>query len=168
MPFTEVSCQLKAHQLRQGLRPMAGFFFSSSFFLFQLGICFRCRLDNPRRFPNFQLPTIGVTADFYILHFFDNRRCSYTINFVQRKHNCCCKWTCLYTYIQGLARSQTSWVLQSFGIKYLFSFLHPYSKGDLGGGLASLCPYIHLECNTNYVLSKCCFRWRKFDKRGIF
>ena len=23
-----------------------------------------------------------------------------------------------------------------FGIKYLFSFLHPYSKGDLGGGLA--------------------------------
>jgi hypothetical protein len=54
------------------------------------GICFRCRLDNPRRFPNFQLPTIGVTADFYILHFLDNRRCSYTINFVQRKHNFCC------------------------------------------------------------------------------
>jgi hypothetical protein len=25
-----------------------------------------------------------------------------------------------------------------FGIKYLFSFLHPYSKGDLDGGLASL------------------------------
>jgi hypothetical protein len=25
-----------------------------------------------------------------------------------------------------------------FGINYLFSFLHPYSKGDLGGGLASL------------------------------
>jgi hypothetical protein len=25
-----------------------------------------------------------------------------------------------------------------FGIKYLFSFLHPYSEGDLGGGLASL------------------------------
>jgi hypothetical protein len=79
---------------------------------FQSGICFRCRLDNPRRFPNFQLPTIGVTADFYILHFLDNRRCSYTINFVQRKHNLCCKWTCLYTYIQGLTRSQTSWVLQ--------------------------------------------------------
>jgi hypothetical protein len=45
---------------------------------FQVGICFRCRLDNYRRFPNFQLPTIGVTADFYILHFLDNR----TINFV--------------------------------------------------------------------------------------
>jgi hypothetical protein len=33
--------------------------------------------------------------------------------FVQRKHNFCCRWTCLYTHIQGLARSQTSWVLQS-------------------------------------------------------
>jgi hypothetical protein len=31
-----------------------------------------------------------------------------------------------------------------FGIKYLFSFLHPYSKGDLGGGLASLaCVYTY-------------------------
>jgi hypothetical protein len=52
------------------LRPMADFLFFSffffSFFLFQSGICFRCHLDNPRRFPNFQLPTIGVTADFYI------------------------------------------------------------------------------------------------------
>ena len=72
------------------------------FLFFQSGICFRCRLDNPHRFTNFQLPTIGVTADFYILHFLDNRRCSYTINFVQRKHNFCCKWTCLYTYIQVL------------------------------------------------------------------
>ena len=88
-------------------------FFVFLFCFFQTGIYFRCRLDNSRRFPNFQLPTIGVTADFYILHFLDNRRCSYTINFVQRKHNFCCKWTCLYTYIQGLARSQTSWVLQS-------------------------------------------------------
>ena len=114
MPFTEVSCQLKGHQPRQGLRPMAGFFsFFFFFFFFQSGICFRSRLDNPRHFPNCQLPAIGVTADFYILHFLDNRRCSYTINFVQRKHNFCCKWTCLYTYIQGLARSQTSWVLQS-------------------------------------------------------
>ena len=113
MPFTEVSCQLKAHQPRQGLRPMAGVFFGVFFLFFQSGICFRCRLDNPRRFLNFQLPTIGVTADFYILHFLDNRRCSYTINFVQRKHNFCCRWTCLYTHIQGLARSQTSWVLQS-------------------------------------------------------
>jgi hypothetical protein len=85
----------------------------SFFFFFHSGICFRCRLDNPRHFPNFQLPAIGVTADFYILHFLDNRRCSYTINFVQRKHNFCCRWTCLYTHIQGLARSQTSWVLQS-------------------------------------------------------
>jgi hypothetical protein len=58
---------------------MAGFFFFLSFFsflfyfffFFQSGICFRCRLDNPRRFPNFQLPTIGVTADFYILHFLE-------------------------------------------------------------------------------------------------
>jgi hypothetical protein len=49
---------------------MAGLFFLFFFFcffvffafLFQSGICFRCRLDNPRRFPNFQLPTIGVTA----------------------------------------------------------------------------------------------------------
>jgi hypothetical protein len=76
-------------------------------------LCWCCSLDNPRRFPNFQLPTIGVTADFYILHFLDNRRCSYTINFVQSKHNFCCRWTCFYTHIQGLARSQTSWVLQS-------------------------------------------------------
>jgi hypothetical protein len=38
------------------------FFFIS--FFFQSDICFRCRLDNPCRFPNFQLPTIGVTADF--------------------------------------------------------------------------------------------------------
>ena len=83
------------------------------FSFFQSGICLRYSLDNPRRFPKFQLPTIGMTADFYILHFIDKRRCSYTINFVQRKHNFCCKWTCLYTYIQGLARSQTSWVLQS-------------------------------------------------------
>ena len=138
MPFTEVSCQLKAHQPRQGLRPASRsetngrFLFFSSFFLFQSGICFRCRLDNSRRFPNFQLPTIGVTADFYILHFLDNRRCSYTLNFVQRKHNFCCKWTCLYTYIQGLARRQTSLgPSKYFGIKYLFSFLHPYSKGDM-------------------------------------
>jgi hypothetical protein len=87
-----------------------GFFWGEGF---RSGIYFRCRLDNSRRFPNFQLPTIGVTADFYILHFLDNRRCSYTINFVQRKHNFCCRWTCLYTHIQGLARSQTSWVLQS-------------------------------------------------------
>jgi hypothetical protein len=48
---------------------MAGWFF----FFFHSGICFRCRLDNPRHFPNFQLPAIGVTADFYILHFLDNR-----------------------------------------------------------------------------------------------
>ena len=104
---------MKAHQPCQGLRPMAGFFCFFLFFFFQSGIYFRCRLDNSRRFPNFQLPTIGVTADFYILHFLDNRRCSYTINFAQRKHNFCCRWTCLYTHIQGLARSQTSWVLQS-------------------------------------------------------
>ena len=82
-------------------------------FFFQSGIYFRCPLDNSRRFPNFQLPTVGVTADFYILHFLDNRRCSFTINFVERKHNFCCRWTCLYTHIQGLARCQTSWVLQS-------------------------------------------------------
>ena len=124
-------------------------------FLFQSGICFRCRLENPRRFPNFHLPTIGVTADYYILHFLDNRRCSYTIHFVQHKHNFCCKWTCLYTYIQGFARSQTSWVLQStLGIKYLFSFLHPYSKGDLGGGLASLaCVHTY---TWNATRSMCC------------
>ena len=121
------------------------------FFLFQSGICFRCRLDNPRRFPNFQLPTIGVTADFYILHFLDNRRCSYTIHFVQGKHNFCCKWTCLCTYIHGLARSQTS---KYFGIKYLFSFLHPYSKGDIGGGLASLaCVHTY---TWNATRSMCC------------
>jgi hypothetical protein len=90
-----------------------GFFFVFFSFFIQSGICFRCRLDNPRQFPNFLLPAIGVTADFYIRHFLENRRCSYTINFVQRKHNFCCKWTCVYTYIQGLARSQTSWVLQS-------------------------------------------------------
>jgi hypothetical protein len=63
----------------------------SFFFFFHSGICFRCRLDNPRHFPNFQLPAIGVTADFYFLHFLDNRRCSYMINFVQCKHNSCCK-----------------------------------------------------------------------------
>jgi hypothetical protein len=56
-------------------------------FFFHSGICFRCRLDNPRHFPNFQLLAIGVRADFCILHFLDNRRCSYTINFVQRKPN---------------------------------------------------------------------------------
>jgi hypothetical protein len=55
------------------------------FFLFFF--FFRWRLNNLRRFPYFQLPTIGVTADIYILHFLDNRRCSYTIHFVQRKHN---------------------------------------------------------------------------------
>jgi hypothetical protein len=119
MPLTEALMLVESPPTRHGLRSMAGLFFfvffcfCFCFFLFQSGICFRCRLDNPRRFPNFQLPTIGVTADFYIRHFLDNRRCSYTINVVQRKHNFCCKWTCLYTYIQGLARSQTSWVLQS-------------------------------------------------------
>ena len=101
MPFTEALMLVESP-------PTASRSETNGMFLFfQSGICFRCR------FPNFQLPTIGVTADFYILHFLDNRRCSYTINFVQRKHNFCCKWTCLYTYIQGLARSQTSWVLQS-------------------------------------------------------
>ena len=108
------------------------------FFFFQSGICFRCRLDNPRHFPNFQLPAIGVTADFYILHFLDNR----------------------------IARSQTSWVLQStlaLSICSHFSFhtLKVFS-------FISICPYIHFECNMKYVLFKCCFRWRKFDKRGIF
>jgi hypothetical protein len=72
---------MKAHQPCQGPRPMAGFFCFFWVFFFQSGIYFRCCLDNSRRFPNFQLPTIGVTADFYILHFLDNRRCSYTIKF---------------------------------------------------------------------------------------
>jgi hypothetical protein len=31
-----------------------------------------------------------------------------------------------------------------FGIKYLFSFLHPFTKGDLDGGLASL-ECVHTE-----------------------
>ena len=83
------------------------------FFFFFSQVSVLCRLNNPRRFPNFQLPTIGVTADFYILHFLDNRICSYTMNCVQRKHIFCCKWNCLYTYIQGLARNQTAWVLQN-------------------------------------------------------
>ena len=41
-----------------------------------------------------------------------------------------------------------------FGIKYLFSFLHPYPKGDLGGGLASLaCVHTY---TWNATRSMCC------------
>jgi hypothetical protein len=41
-----------------------------------------------------------------------------------------------------------------FGIKYLFSFLHPYSKGDLDGGLASLaCVHTY---TWNATRSMCC------------
>jgi hypothetical protein len=133
---------------------MAGLFFCFFLFFFQSGICFRCRLDNYRRFPNFQLPTIGVTADFYILHFLDNR----TINFVQRKHNFCCL---MPKYFEG---PMTSDFLQD-----------PVCvcKGKSICSKNCVCVEQNLSCgcqgnDTKYVLSKCCFRWRKFDKGGTF
>jgi hypothetical protein len=49
-----------------------------------------------------------------------------------------------------------------FGIKYLFSFLHPYSKGDLGGGLALLARLT--SCKTLYV----CVKANSFAARIVF
>ena len=100
---------------------------------FRSGIYFRCRLDNSRRFPNFQLPTIGVTADFYILHFLDNCRCSYTIHFVQTQFLLQMDLP-LHIHTRSCKKSDVMCPSKYFGIKYLFSFLHPYSIG----GLASL------------------------------
>ena len=127
------------------------FLFFIFIFLFQSGICFRCRLDNPRRFPNFQLPTIGVTADFYILHILDKPQ----INFVQRKHNVMLQMDLpLHIHTRSCKKSDVMGPSKYFGIKYLFSFLHPYSKGDLGGGLASLaCVHTY---TWNATRSMCC------------
>jgi hypothetical protein len=44
----------------------------------------------------------------------------------------------LHTHTGSCKKSDVMGPSKYFGIKYLFSFLHPYSKGDLGGGLASL------------------------------
>jgi hypothetical protein len=59
------------------------FFF---FFFFQSGICFRCRLDNPRHFPNCQLPAIGVPMTF---DFLQNLVCMCKGKFICSK-NCVC------------------------------------------------------------------------------
>jgi hypothetical protein len=42
----------------------------------------------------------------------------------------------LHIHTRSCKKSDVMGPSMYFGIKYLFSFLHPYSKGDLGGGLA--------------------------------
>jgi hypothetical protein len=44
----------------------------------------------------------------------------------------------LHIHTRSCKKSNVMGPSKYFGIKYLFSFLHPYSKGDLDGGLASL------------------------------
>jgi hypothetical protein len=41
----------------------------------------------------------------------------------------------LHTHAGYCKKSDVMGPSKYFGIKYLFSFLHPYSKDDLGGGL---------------------------------
>jgi hypothetical protein len=43
----------------------------------------------------------------------------------------------LHTHTGSCKKSDVMGPSKYFGIKYLFSFLHPYSTGDLDGGLAS-------------------------------
>ena len=58
----------------------------------------------------------------------------------------------LHIHTRSCKRSDVMGPSKYFGIKYLFSFLHPYSKGDLDGGLASLAcvrPYITWNATRN-------------------
>jgi hypothetical protein len=41
----------------------------------------------------------------------------------------------LHIHTRSCKKSDVMGPSKYFGIKYLFSFLHPYAKGDLGGGL---------------------------------
>jgi hypothetical protein len=44
----------------------------------------------------------------------------------------------LHIHTRSCKKSDVMGPSKYVGIKYLFSFLHPYSKGDIGGALASL------------------------------
>jgi hypothetical protein len=60
----------------------------------------------------------------------------------------------LHIHTRSCKKSNVMGPSTYFGIKYLFSFLHPYSKGDLGGGLASLaCVHTY---TWNATRSMCC------------
>ena len=60
----------------------------------------------------------------------------------------------LHIHTRSCKKSNVMGPSKYFGIKYLFSFLHPYSKGDLGGGLASLaCVHTY---TWNATRSMCC------------
>ena len=60
----------------------------------------------------------------------------------------------LHIHTRSCKKSDVMGPSKYFGIKYLFSFLHPYAKGDLGGGLASLaCVHTYI---WNATRSMCC------------
>jgi hypothetical protein len=60
----------------------------------------------------------------------------------------------LHIHTMSCKKSDVMGPSKYFCIKYLFSFLHPYSKGDLGGGLASLaCVHTY---TWNATQSMCC------------
>jgi hypothetical protein len=60
----------------------------------------------------------------------------------------------LHIHTRSCKKSNVMGPSKYFGIKYLFSFLHPYSKGDLGGGLASLaCVHTYIWNATRSMLA---------------
>jgi hypothetical protein len=60
----------------------------------------------------------------------------------------------LNIHIRSCKKSDVTGPSKYFDIKYLFSFLHPYSKGDLGGSLASLaCVHTY---TLNATRNMCC------------
>ena len=60
----------------------------------------------------------------------------------------------LHIHTRSCKKSDVTGPSKYFDIKYLFSFLHPYSKGDLCGSLASLaCVYTY---TLNATRSMCC------------
>jgi hypothetical protein len=104
-------------------------------FFFQSDICFRCRLDNP------QFSATDNWCDSWFLHssfpwqsqmLVHDKFCSTQTQFLLQMD------LPLHIHTRSCKKSDVMGPSKYFGINYLFSFLHPYSKGDLGGGLASL------------------------------
>ena len=81
----------------------------------------------------------------------------------------------LHMHTRSCKKSDVMGPSKYFGIKYLFSFPYPYSKGALGGGLASLaCVHTYI---WNATRSMCCInaasdigsltREESFDKANV-
>ena len=136
---------MKAHQPHQGLRPMAGFFFFFS-----------------------QVSALDVAWTILVVsQIFSYRQLVWHSSFPWQPqklvHDKFCSTQTqfllqmdlpLHTHAGSCKKSDVMGPSKYFGIKYLFSFLHPYSKGDLGGGLASLaCVHTY---TWNATRSMCC------------